>query len=137
VPYLETLIGAAAAFCTTVSYIPQLRKCWTTGETDDLSLKMLLLLGAGLSLWMLYGFMRGDIVIIIANGVSLIPGSLSFYPSSRPEGSRKSASPAEPGSTASSVPAADPGQSRLRLGFRDDGWVHWLAGISCDALSRL
>jgi MtN3 and saliva related transmembrane protein len=50
VPYLETLIGAAAAFCTTVSYVPQLRKCWTTGETGDLSLKMLLL-AAGLSLW--------------------------------------------------------------------------------------
>ena len=70
-PYLVTLTGAAAAFCTTVSYIPQLRKCWTTGETGDLSLKMLLLLAAGLSLWMVYGFMRGDIVIIIANGVSL------------------------------------------------------------------
>ena len=70
-PYLETLIGAAAAFCTTVSYIPQLRKCWATGQTGDLSLKMLLLLAAGLLLWMVYGFMRGDIVIIIANGVSL------------------------------------------------------------------
>ena len=70
-PYLETLIGGAAAFCTTVSYIPQLRKCWTTGETGDLSLKMLLLLAAGLSLWMVYGFMRADIVIIIANAVSL------------------------------------------------------------------
>jgi hypothetical protein len=38
-PSLETLIGAAAAFCTTVSYVPQLRKCWETGETGDLSLK--------------------------------------------------------------------------------------------------
>jgi MtN3 and saliva related transmembrane protein len=36
-----------------------------------LSLKMLLLLAAGLSLWMLYGFMRGDIVIFVANAVSL------------------------------------------------------------------
>jgi MtN3 and saliva related transmembrane protein len=71
VAYLETLIGAAAAFCTTVSYIPQLRKCWTTRETGDLSLKMLLLLAAGLSLWIVYGFMRGDIVIVIANCVSL------------------------------------------------------------------
>ena len=69
-PYLETLIGGAAAFCTTVSYIPQLRKCWTTGETGDLSLKMLLLF-VGLSLWMVYGFIRADIVIIIANAVSL------------------------------------------------------------------
>jgi len=79
VAYLETLVGAAAAFCTTVSYIPQLRKCWATGETGDLSLKMLLLLAAGLSLWMVYGFMRRDIVIIVANGVSLTLLSCILY----------------------------------------------------------
>lgn len=70
-PYLETLTGAAAAICTTVSYIPQLKKAWVSGETGDLSLKMLLLLGAGLALWMAYGLMRGDAVIIAANGISL------------------------------------------------------------------
>ena len=68
---LETIVGVAAAFCTTTSYIPQLRKCWITGETGDLSLKMLLLLACGLGLWMMYGLMRGDAVIIVANGVSL------------------------------------------------------------------
>jgi MtN3 and saliva related transmembrane protein len=68
---LETFIGAAAAICTTCSYIPQLRKCWATGEAGDLSLKMLLLLAGGLLLWMAYGMMRGDAVIMVANGVSL------------------------------------------------------------------
>jgi len=48
---LESLIGATAAFCTTVSYVPQLKKVWTTGETRDLSLRMLLNLDAGLALW--------------------------------------------------------------------------------------
>ena len=66
---LETFVGGAAALCTTASYIPQLRKCWTTGETG-LSLKMLLLT-CGLGLWLVYGLMRGDVVIILANGVSL------------------------------------------------------------------
>jgi uncharacterized protein with PQ loop repeat len=42
-----------------------------TGETDDLSKKMLLLLGIGLALWLVYGFMRGDVVIVVANGASL------------------------------------------------------------------
>jgi MtN3 and saliva related transmembrane protein len=67
----ESLIGATAAFCTTVSYIPQLKKVWTTGETGDLSLKMLLLLATGLALWTVYGLIRGDFVIIVANAVSL------------------------------------------------------------------
>ena len=35
-----TAIGGAAAFCTTVSYVPQLKKCWETGEAGDLSLKL-------------------------------------------------------------------------------------------------
>ena len=79
-PYLETLVGAAAAFCTTASYIPQLRKCWETGETGDLSLKMLLLLASGLALWLVYGFMRADAVIIIANAISLaLLGGILFF----------------------------------------------------------
>ena len=68
---LETLVGAVAAICTTASYFPQLKKSWETGETDDLSKKMLLLLGIGLTLWLVYGVMRGDLVIVAANGASL------------------------------------------------------------------
>ena len=68
---LETFIGSAAALCTTASYIPQVRQCWTTRETADLSLKMLLLLAAGLSLWLIYGLLRTDAVIIGANAMSL------------------------------------------------------------------
>jgi MtN3 and saliva related transmembrane protein len=76
---IESLIGTAAAFCTTVSYIPLLRKCWTTGETGDLSLKMLLLLATGLALWIIYGVIRSDIVIIAANAVSLALLSCIIY----------------------------------------------------------
>lgn len=68
---LENLIGFGAAMCTTASYFPQLLKAWETGSTGDLSLKMLLLLAAGLSLWLTYGALRGDFIIILANAVSL------------------------------------------------------------------
>jgi MtN3 and saliva related transmembrane protein len=69
---IETLVGFVAAFCTTVSYIPQVKKCWQTGSTGDLSLKMLLILATGIALWVLYGVLKGDMVIIIANSVSLL-----------------------------------------------------------------
>ena len=69
---IETLVGFVAAFCTTVSYIPQVKKCWQTGSTGDLSLKMLLILSTGIGLWVLYGVLKGDMVIIIANSVSLL-----------------------------------------------------------------
>ncbi|MDB5544496.1 MAG: sugar efflux transporter for intercellular exchange [Hyphomicrobiales bacterium] len=77
---LETFIGGFAAFCTTVSYIPQVKKAWATHETGDLSLKMLLILSAGLALWIVYGFLKGDWVIIVANGVSLaMLGNLVWF----------------------------------------------------------
>jgi MtN3 and saliva related transmembrane protein len=44
---------------------------WSTGQTSDLSLKMLALLSTGLALWITYGFMKEDVVIIAANAVSL------------------------------------------------------------------
>ena len=69
---IETLVGFVAAFCTTVSYIPQVKKCWQTGSTGDLSLKMLAILATGIALWVVYGVMKGDIVIIVANAVSLL-----------------------------------------------------------------
>ncbi|MET0669668.1 MAG: PQ-loop domain-containing transporter [Xanthobacteraceae bacterium] len=46
-----TVVGLLAAFCTTVSYIPQLKKCWDTGSADDLSLKI--------ALWIVYGHHAG------------------------------------------------------------------------------
>ena len=66
-----TLIGLVAAFCTTVSYYPQLKKCWTTGSAEDLSLTMFITLSAGVGLWVVYGVLKNDFVIIIANAVSL------------------------------------------------------------------
>jgi MtN3 and saliva related transmembrane protein len=68
---IDTLVGSAAAICTTLSYFPQLKKSWETGETEDLSRKMLVLLGGGLGLWIVYGVLRADFVIIAANSVSL------------------------------------------------------------------
>jgi MtN3 and saliva related transmembrane protein len=75
-----TAVGVIAALCTTVSYFPQLTKCWRTGRSDDLSLAMFLTLFAGITLWVVYGALRGDAVIIAANSVSLcfLTGILFF-----------------------------------------------------------
>ena len=68
---LVTVIGVAAAVCTTAANVPQLKKAWTTQETDDLSLRMLVLLAVGLALWVTYGALRADYVILLANSVAL------------------------------------------------------------------
>jgi MtN3 and saliva related transmembrane protein len=68
---VNTVIGLLAAFCTTLSYFPQLIKCWNTGSAGDLSLKMFLILTTGVPLWIVYGMLQQDLVIILANAVSL------------------------------------------------------------------
>jgi MtN3 and saliva related transmembrane protein len=69
---VATVIGLTAGVCTTLENLLQLMKAWTTRETDDISMKTLLLLGCGLILWVVYGVLHEDIIIILANGVSLI-----------------------------------------------------------------
>ena len=68
---LTTATGALAALFTTAAYIPQLRKCWNTGKAEDLSLKMFCLLASGVGLWIVYGILQHDVVIVAANSVSL------------------------------------------------------------------
>lgn len=62
-------VGACAAMLTSLSYLPQVRKAWPRGSTADLSLKMLAALTTGLLLWVAYGLLQGDWVIVAANGV--------------------------------------------------------------------
>lgn len=66
------VIGVLAAVLTTASYFPQLRKSWRTRSAGDLSLLMFSTLSAGVLLWVIYGLLRGDLVIILANAVSLM-----------------------------------------------------------------
>lgn len=67
---IETYIGLGAAVATTAANLPQALKAWRTRSTGDLSLRMLVLLLAGLCAWVAYGYLQGDGVIMIANSVS-------------------------------------------------------------------
>ena len=73
-------IGVCAAVLTSLSNIPQVRKAWQRRSTFDLSLKMLVALTAGLVLWIGYGLLRSDWVIVAANsvGASLSASVLAF-----------------------------------------------------------
>jgi MtN3 and saliva related transmembrane protein len=80
---IQTLIpwiGACAAALTSLSYIPQVRKAWPRGSTADLSLKMLSALTAGLLLWIVYGLLKSDWVIVAANCVgAMLSGSVLAF----------------------------------------------------------
>jgi MtN3 and saliva related transmembrane protein len=68
---LATVLGLAAAALTTAANVPQVWKAWRTRETKDLSLAMTLILAAGLALWVGYGVLQADAVIVIANATAM------------------------------------------------------------------
>ena len=61
---LVTVLGGLAAALTSLAYLPQVKKAWPRGSTEDLSWKMLSALTAGLALWIIYGLAKGDWVIV-------------------------------------------------------------------------
>ena len=69
---VATAIGLAAAICTTAANLPQLKKAWVTGQTDDLSLKRFRRSRQGWRFRISMAFSQTDFVIILANGISLL-----------------------------------------------------------------
>ena len=55
------------------STVPQIRKSLKSKKSDDVSKWLIISLIGGLSLWIFYGILKGDIIIVVANaiGVSL------------------------------------------------------------------
>jgi MtN3 and saliva related transmembrane protein len=66
-----TILGFAAALCTTLSFVPQVVKAWRTRKTDDISLGTSLSLIVGLALWLAYGLILRDLPLILANFATL------------------------------------------------------------------
>lgn len=66
------IVGIIAGVLTAISMLPQLIKMVKEKKADDVSLLMLLVLLAGLSLWVVYGIMREDLPIIVTNSFSLM-----------------------------------------------------------------
>lgn len=65
-------LGFVAATLTTISFIPQVYKVWKTNDTQSISFSMFLLFWIGVLCWLVYGFLKQDIAITIANGVTLV-----------------------------------------------------------------
>ncbi|MDQ0329022.1 MULTISPECIES: SemiSWEET family sugar transporter [Phyllobacteriaceae] len=70
-PSIE-LIGAVAAFITTVGWIPQVAKIARERRAGDISLATTGFLAFGILLWALYGVLIGSWPVILANGFTFV-----------------------------------------------------------------
>jgi MtN3 and saliva related transmembrane protein len=64
------VIGLIAGTLTTAGYIPQIVKGFRTKRLDDVSYLLLLLLGTGMTLWLVYGLLLVSIPLIISNTIA-------------------------------------------------------------------
>ncbi|MBA3665736.1 MAG: SemiSWEET transporter [Bacteroidetes bacterium] len=68
---MGTIIGILASIFTAVALLPQLIKIIREKKSEGISYLMLASLFLGLSLWIWYGCMKEDWIIIISNAFSL------------------------------------------------------------------
>ena len=73
------VIGLIAASLTTFAFLPQSIRAIKTKHTKDISLPMLVMLEAGVVIWIGYGFLISDIPLILANIVSFFFVSITLY----------------------------------------------------------
>lgn len=72
-------IGIIAGILTATSLLPQLLKILKEKKADDVSIVMLLVLMAGVALWVYYGILRDDWPIIITNAFSLTLNVVTLF----------------------------------------------------------
>tara|TARA_B110000003_G_scaffold86722_1_gene88777 strand:+ start:456 stop:722 length:267 start_codon:yes stop_codon:yes gene_type:complete len=73
------LIGLLAAILTTIAFIPQVYKVIKTKSVVGLSLTTYLIFTIGVLLWLIYGFLKSSISMIIGNGITFFLAFLILY----------------------------------------------------------
>ena len=73
---MEMIIGIIAGTLTSISMLPQLVKVLKEKKSDNLSISMLVVLLIGVSLRVIFGFMKNEWPIIISNLFSVCVNSI-------------------------------------------------------------
>ncbi|WP_428036631.1 SemiSWEET family sugar transporter [Amphritea sp.] len=69
---LVSLIGTCAACMTTISFVPQVYEIVKSKNTSGISITMYATFTLGVFLWVIYGLVREDMPVLLANLVTLV-----------------------------------------------------------------
>lgn len=64
------LVGSSAAICTTIAFLPQVHHSYKTRDLSGISLPMYSIFTVGVAFWLVYGILKKDWPLIIANGIT-------------------------------------------------------------------
>ena len=66
------LLGLVATCVTTSSFVPQVWRTWKTRDVSGISLPTYVIITIGLALWLVYGWLRGDMPLMVADAVMVV-----------------------------------------------------------------
>ncbi len=72
-------MGLFVAFLSSITFITQVLQAYKTKSVKDLNLSMLLIVFSSVIIWLVYGFEKGLLPVIIANSIILILSTILLY----------------------------------------------------------
>ncbi len=65
-------LGLVATCFTASSFVPQVWRTWKTRDVSGISLMTYVIINIGLILWLIYGVLRGDLPLTVANSIMVV-----------------------------------------------------------------
>jgi MtN3 and saliva related transmembrane protein len=77
--WLPTILATCAGILSTASFVPQVLKAWRERDTAAISKRMYMVTVTAFTLWSTYGFLIGNMPLIVFNLLSLVlSGTILF-----------------------------------------------------------
>jgi MtN3 and saliva related transmembrane protein len=77
-PFVD-ILGYAAGAVTCLTFLPQVIKTWQSKSAKDISLNMFLIAATNEVMWILYGVLLNNWVIILTNVIVLAMSLIMIY----------------------------------------------------------
>ncbi len=72
-------VGYLGVVLSSITFMPQVLHAWKTKSVGDLSIWMVLILIGNVSTWLLYGIVKDQLPMIIANSIILVLSFVMLY----------------------------------------------------------
>jgi MtN3 and saliva related transmembrane protein len=66
------IFGLTATCLTTSSFVPQVWHTWKSRDASGVSLPTFLILTIGLGMWLIYGYLIGDLPLMVGNAIMVV-----------------------------------------------------------------
>lgn len=77
-PFVD-ILGYTAGFITSLTFLPQVIKTWKERSAKDISLMMFIIAAVNESMWIVYGILLDNWVIILTNVTVLTMALIMIY----------------------------------------------------------